>query len=121
MKRRDFLAQGGAIGLPLQAQAMSQSSPRYTGKPALKITDIQSFLVNAGGRNLCFVKVLTDAGIFGFGEAYSVGPDDATVATIKDFKGWLLGKDPRNVEYLWATRYNFTRFPRDAGITAPRA
>jgi galactonate dehydratase len=118
MKRRDFLVQGGTIGLPLQAQAMSQASPRYTGKPELKITDIQSFLVNAGGRNLCFVKVMTDAGIFGFGEAYSVGPDEATVATIKDFKGWLLGKDPRNVEYLWATMYNFTRFPGGAVINA---
>ena len=40
MKRRDFLVQGGAIGLPLQAQALSQSSPRYTGKPELKITDL---------------------------------------------------------------------------------
>ena len=118
MKRRDFLMQGGAIGLPLQAQAMAQSAPRYTGKPALKITDIQSFLVSAGGRNLCFVKVLTDAGIFGYGEAYSVGPDEATVATIKDFKGWLVGKDPRNVEYLWATMYNFTRFPGGAVINA---
>jgi galactonate dehydratase len=118
MKRRDFLVQGGAIGLPLQAQAMSQASPRYAGKPELKITDIQSFLVDAGGRNLCFVKVLTDAGIFGFGEAYSVGPDEATVATIKDFKGWLLGKDPRNVEFLWASMYNFTRFPGGAVINA---
>jgi galactonate dehydratase len=118
MKRRDFLVQSGTIGLPLQAQAMSQASPRYTGKPELKITDIQSFLVDAGGRNLCFVKVMTDAGIFGFGEAYSVGPDEATVATIKDFKGWLLGKDPRNVEYLWATMYNFTRFPGGAVINA---
>ena len=118
MKRREFLVQGGTIGLPLQAQAMSQASPRYTGKPELKITDIQSFLVDAGGRNLCFVKVLTDAGIYGFGEAYSVGPDEATVATIKDFKGWLIGKDPRNVEYLWATMYNFTRFPGGAVINA---
>jgi len=118
MKRRDFLVQGGTIGLPLQPQAMSQAPPRYTGKPELKITDIQSFLVDAGGRNLCFVKVMTDAGIFGFGEAYSVGPDEATVATIKDFKGWLLGKDPRNVEYLWATMYNFTRFPGGAVINA---
>ena len=118
MKRRDFLVQGGAVGLPLQAQALAQTSPQYSGKPALKITDIQTFLVDAGGRNLCFVKVLTDAGIHGFGEAYSVGPDEATVATIKDFKGWLLGKDPRNVEYLWATMYNFTRFPGGAVINA---
>ncbi|MCC6858716.1 MAG: galactonate dehydratase [Bryobacterales bacterium] len=119
MKRRDFLAQGGSLGLPLYAQTMAQTTaPRYTGKPALKITDIQPFLVGVGGRNLCFVKVLTDGGITGWGEAYSVGPDEATVATIRDFKSWLTGKDPRNVEYLWATMYNFTRFPGGAVINA---
>jgi galactonate dehydratase len=117
MKRRDFF-NAGAVGLGFQVQAMAQSSPRYTGKPELKITDIQSFLVYVGGRNLCFVKVLTDAGIVGWGEAYSVGPDEATVATIADFKTWLVGKDPRNIEYLWATMYNFTRFPGGAVINA---
>jgi galactonate dehydratase len=57
------------------------------------------------------VKVSTDQGIHGWGEAYSCGPDQATAAVIRDFKEWLVGKDPRNVEYLWATMYNFTRFP----------
>jgi galactonate dehydratase len=83
---------------------------RYTGKPELRITDVQPFLVNAG-RTLVYVKVSTDQGIYGWGEAYSCGPDAATVATIRDFREWLVGKDPRNIEYLWATMYNFTRFP----------
>jgi galactonate dehydratase len=117
MMRRDFL-HTAAIGLQAQAAAAAQSGPRYSGKPELKITDIQSFLVSTQGRNLCFVKVLTDQGIYGWGEAYSVGPDEATVATIRDFKSWLIGKDPRNVEYLWATMYNFTRFPGGAVINA---
>ena len=117
MQRREFL-NAGAVGLPLQIQAMAQTSPRYNGKPALKIADIQSFLVGVQGRNLCFVKVITDQGITGWGEAYSVGPDEAVVATIADFKSWLVGKDPRNVEYLWATMYNFTRFPGGAVINA---
>ena len=116
MNRRDFLASGG--GLPFAAQPLAQTEPRYSGKPALKITGIQTTLAGVGGRNLCFVKVLTDAGIHGWGEAYSVGPDEATVATIRDFQGWLVGKDPRNVEYLWATMYNFTRFPPGAVINA---
>ncbi|MGA2269436.1 MAG: galactonate dehydratase [Bryobacteraceae bacterium] len=117
MKRREFLTHTSAISLSLR-EAMAQPVPSYTGKPALKITDIQSFLVGVGGRNLCFVKVLTDQGIIGWGEAYSVGPDEATVATIRDFRNWLAGKDPRNVEYLWATMYNFTRFPGGAVINA---
>jgi len=110
MNRRNFIS-GAAVGIPFQAAAMAQTPPpQYTGKPALKITDVQAFIVNAG-RNYVYVKVSTDQGIHGWGEAYSAGPDQATVATIADFKDWLVGKDPRNVEYLWATMYNFTRFP----------
>jgi L-alanine-DL-glutamate epimerase-like enolase superfamily enzyme len=108
--RREFIAAGGAIGLPLQAAATQQSAPRYTGNPQLKITDVQVFVVNAG-RNYVYVKISTDQGIHGWGEAYSAGPDEATAATVRDFKEWLVGKDPRNIEYLWATMYNFTRFP----------
>jgi galactonate dehydratase len=107
MRRRDFLgntAVGTGAAPFLQAAAPST-------RPALKITDIKTFLVGAGGRNYCFVKVETDQGIHGIGEAYSAGPDEATVATIHDFKSWLIGQDPRNVEHLWSMMYNFTRFP----------
>src|SRR5712692_2604717 len=107
MKRREFLAGSGApllAAVPLAAQQVGT-------RPAIKITDIKTFLVGVGGRNLLFVKVLTDQGIHGIGEAYSVGPDEATIATINDFKRWLVGMDPRNIEYIWATLYNFTRFP----------
>ena len=60
--------------------------------PAMKITDIKTFLVGAGGRNWVYVKVLTDQGIYGIGEAYSAGPDEATVKVIEDFKSWLVGQ-----------------------------
>jgi galactonate dehydratase len=117
MNRRDFVS-GAAVGIPFQAAALAQTPPpRYTGKPELKITDVQAFLVNAG-RNYVYVKVSTDQGIHGWGEAYSAGPDQATVATILDFKEWLVGKDPRNIEYLWATMYNFTRFPGGLVVNA---
>src|SRR5262249_11285943 len=107
MKRREFLAGSGA---PLLA-AMPPAAQQVGTRPAIKITDIKTFLVGVGGRNLLFVKVLTDQGIHGIGEAYSVGPDEATIATINDFKRWLVGMDPRNIEYIYGTLYNFTRFP----------
>lgn len=117
MDRRDFL-QGTAVGIPLQAAAMQQMpAPQYAGKPELKITDVQAFLVNAG-HNYVYVKVSTDQGIHGWGEAYPGGPDAATVANVLDFKEWLVGKDPRNIEYLWATMYNFTRFPGGLVVNA---
>jgi len=106
MKRREFLTTPAAAAVPVLA------APAQVGtRPAIKITDIKSFLVGAGGRNWVFVKVETDQGIHGIGEAYSCGPDEATVAALNDFKRWLVGQEPRHIEHLWATMYNFTRFP----------
>jgi galactonate dehydratase len=111
MKRRAFLSTG--IAPVLQA-----GPPSAAGGGSLKITDIKTFLVGAATRNYVFVKVETDGGIHGVGEAYSAGPDEATVATINDFKRWLIGQDPRNIEHLWATMYNFTRFPGGLVVNA---
>jgi galactonate dehydratase len=96
---------------------MQVPAPQYTGKPELKITDIQAFLVNVG-HNYVYVKVSTDQGIHGWGEAYPGGPDAAVMANVLDFKDWLVGKDPRNIEYLWATMYNFSRFPGGLVVNA---
>jgi len=77
----------------------------------LRITDIRTYVVGATGRNWVYVKVSTDEGIEGIGEAYSVGPDESTVAVIHDFKRWLIGEDPLNIEKIWQKMYYFTRFP----------
>ena len=77
----------------------------------MKITKIQTFLVNTGHRNVPFVKVHTDEGIHGVGEAYSCGPDKATAEVISDFEGWLIGRDPRDIEGLWQLMYAGSRFP----------
>lgn len=77
----------------------------------MKITRIETFLVHPAGRNFVFVRVHTDAGLHGIGEAYSAGPDDAVAAVIHDFEGWLVGRDPRDIEFLWQLMYNASRFP----------
>lgn len=84
----------------------------------MKIERIETFLANTGSRNYCFVKVLTDDGLHGIGEAYSVGPDRATEAAIHDFEEWLVGQDPLRIEHLWAMMYNGTRFPPGPTILA---
>ena len=111
MNRRHFLAQPAAAAPFLQA---SQTGTR----PNLKITAIQTFLTGVGNRNFVFVKVLTDQGIHGIGEAYSCGPDEATLKVIEDFTPWLVGQDPRNIQYLWDLMYNFTRFPGGSVVNA---
>ncbi|MDR2931853.1 MAG: mandelate racemase/muconate lactonizing enzyme family protein [Oscillospiraceae bacterium] len=77
----------------------------------MKITDVKTYVTNPGYRNFVYVKILTDEGIHGIGEAYSIGPDLATVKTIEYFKDWLIGEDPTRVEYLWTKLYNYSRFP----------
>ena len=77
----------------------------------MKITDVKVFITNPGYRNYVYVKILTDEGVHGIGEAYSIGPDLATVKTIEYFKDWLIGEDPTRAEYLWAKLYNYSRFP----------
>lgn len=84
----------------------------------MKITAIESYAVNPGGRNYLFVRVLTDEGVSGIGEAYSAGPDDATERVIADFATWLVGEDPRRIEHLWALMYNGTRFPGGVVVNA---
>lgn len=115
MKRRDFFET--AMVTQLGAAPLLQAAQVGT-RPAMKITDIKMWLVGVGGRNLCFVKVETDQGIHGIGEAYSCGPDEATRAVVMDFKPWLIGQDPRNIEHIWNLMYNFTRFPGGMVVNA---
>jgi galactonate dehydratase len=115
MRRRHFLLTTGLAAGTAAAAQEAPAPPR--GRPEIRITDIKTFLVGLG-RNHVFVKVETDQGIHGIGEAYSCGPDRATVAAIADFKDWLVGQDPRNVEHLWAMMYNFSRFPGGSVIGA---
>ncbi|GIX06353.1 MAG: isomerase [Candidatus Poribacteria bacterium] len=84
----------------------------------MKIERIDTYLVSGGSRNYVFLKVRTDVGIEGVGEAYSCGPDFATVEVIHDFETWLVGEDPRNIEYLWQKMVQFSRFPGGSVVNA---
>ena len=84
----------------------------------MKITAIDTYLVNLGNRNLPLVKITTDEGIHGIGEAYSCGPDKATVEVIRDFESWLVGRDPRDIEGLWHLMYAGSRFPGGSIVNA---
>ena len=84
----------------------------------MKIAGIDTYLVELGGRNLCFVKVRTDEGIAGIGEAYSVGPDRATAEAIHYFEDWLIGLDPLDIEGIWQKLYIGSRFPGGSVINS---
>lgn len=72
----------------------------------MKITDIQ--LVQA--KHYLFVKIYTDSGIVGLGEAGNWGYLDATAAAILKYKDYLIGKDPFNTEHHYQNMYRCMYF-----------
>lgn len=84
----------------------------------MKIQSLEIYLIELGQRNIPLVRVLTDEGIHGVGEAYSVGPDRGTAAVIEDFAEWLIGRDPFDIEGLWQLMYAGTRFPGGSVVNA---
>jgi galactonate dehydratase len=67
----------------------------------MKITRLESFLANAGLRNYLFVRLHTDTGLTGIGEA-SLEWQEKTVQTLLHewVEGRVLGRDPFDVESL---------------------
>lgn len=72
----------------------------------MKITDIK--LLRA--KHYLFVKIYTDTGIVGLGEAGNWGYLDATAAAIMKYKDYLIGKDPFQTEHHYQNMYRCMYF-----------
>jgi galactonate dehydratase len=65
----------------------------------MRITAIETRVVNAEMRNWVFVRVETDEpGLIGWGEATLEWKTRAVVGAIEDLKPLLIGRDPRDIE-----------------------
>ena len=71
----------------------------------MKITAIKTWLCDVYRANLAFVKIETDAGVHGFGEATIEFHDRAVIGCLEDLTPELLGRDPRDIEALWHDAY----------------
>ncbi len=74
----------------------------------MKIREIKTYLMHAGPphqqaiwakRNWLFVKVITDEGLYGVGEAS--GWPRVVETAVKDLSLILVGEDPANIERIW--------------------
>lgn len=74
----------------------------------MKVTAVKSYAVHPGWRkNLIFVKVETDAGIHGWGEAYSqYDRDTAVMAQLNALGPYMVGRSPFDIKH-------FTQFAFD--------
>src|SRR3954454_13597601 len=135
MKRRDVLgalgvagALGGATprrrggGGLLSDCGCAMQVKLPTGQPAgsevfrdvgskLRITNMQVFGVTLderiaqADRPYVFVKLETNQGVTGWGEATLEGKATAAMACVMDLKDLIIGSDPMQVEHLYQTMY----------------
>src|SRR5437867_6192297 len=84
----------------------------------MKITGIETFVVDAGWRPWQFVAVRTDAGITGYGECSDGRNPYGVVGTVQDFSAILVGQDPRPVGLRYWDLYGLRR--QSPGGIAPR-
>jgi galactonate dehydratase len=78
----------------------------------MKISNVKTFFVRP---RWGFVKIETDTGLFGWGEAVLEGHAASVLACVNEMKDYLLGKDPADIEGLWSTMYR-AGFYRGGGV-----
>jgi galactonate dehydratase len=72
----------------------------------MKITAVNTVVVNAEMRNWVFVKVQTDQdGLVGWGEASLEWKTRSVVGAVADFEPMLIGEDPTRIEHLYQKMY----------------
>lgn len=94
MTRRDFLH--GLTAAPFLLRYHALAAPQ---KKRVKIRDIQTMVVQ-GPRTYTLVKVVSDAGLYGIGEAYG-SPGAGVREQIVALKPEIVGKDPLEIDAIY--------------------
>jgi len=111
MNRREFF--GGVLlasaATAVRASAQSQTADQFPEAPGrIKVTGMKTIGVTwepNSDRPYVFVKLETDAGIVGWGEATLEGKAGAVMQTIDDLRAFVVGADPMRVEHIWQDIY----------------
>src|ERR1051325_10470658 len=78
----------------------------------MKITDAE-VIVCCPGRNFVTLKIFTDQGVYGLGDATLNGREQAVVAYLESHCiPALIGRDPRRIEDIWQYFYRGAYFRR---------
>jgi len=76
----------------------------------MKITEIKPLICHCYRTNWVFVKVMTDEGVYGVGEATLEYREQTVATAIRELDRNLRGCDPRNIEAIWHECYRSTYF-----------
>lgn len=122
MKRRQFfqsVAAGAAAtkaargtdfcGCAPMMQPRRPEAPSFAAVGSkIRITNVKVFGVSLtpdSDRPYVFVKLETNQGLVGWGEGTLEGKAAAVMACVEDFKEFLIGADPMQVEHIWQSMY----------------
>lgn len=89
------------------------------GVGRLKIIDVKTFVVGNPWKNWVFVKVITDEGLTGIGEATGGLQAMPNAAAVQEMRPLYIGRDPRNVVEIWDRMHKglyLGRTPAMAGV-----
>jgi L-alanine-DL-glutamate epimerase-like enolase superfamily enzyme len=116
MNRRTFLP---SLLTPALATFQQQAAPQASSAPATKITRIETTYWRAGVEppwkpNWVWVRVYTESGLVGLGETYPRNEAEASLVH-STVAGLLLGRDPRDIERIWADLYRTFDFQVTGG------
>ncbi len=75
----------------------------------MKITKLETFVVDGGWRAWTYVKVETDEGITGWGECSDTRVPHAVCGAVRDFESLLVGQDPCAYEARFIDMARMTR------------
>lgn len=85
----------------------------------MRITRLETFVVDRGS-DVCFVfvRLSTDAGLMGVGEATLEWQEKSVVAAVEELGAYLIGEDPFRIELLWERMYRNCAWPGVVRFTA---
>jgi L-alanine-DL-glutamate epimerase-like enolase superfamily enzyme len=97
---------GGAAGAALTAFSGTEGLMAQNAEKArslnLKITGLKTFLVAPDG---VYVKIYTNQGLIGLGQAHVDTKEPATAQAIMDNEPLLIGADPTQISKIWQALY----------------
>ena len=82
----------------------------------MRITGVEHFLTSDVRSSAVFLKIETDAGIVGYGEATNHFLPHSALGAVQDLTPYLIGEDPERIAYLWQVCYR-RRFYRGGPAT----
>jgi len=116
MNRRNFLP---SLLTPALAALRQPVAAQANSAPAMKITRIDTTYWRSGAElpwkpNWVWVRVYADSGLAGLGETYPRNEAEASLVH-STIAGLLLGRDPRDIERIWADLYRTFDFQVTGG------